>query len=230
MAACSSFVSFVSILQTSEKPPHRLKVNFDIRKLMFDSSIWRFLVVSFIFGLGSTSATSLFSFITVGKLKMTVWQVASAATLNLAFNVISQRSLGRIIDRFGRRPVIVFSRVAICSSCFVYAFASSWVHIVLVEGLIGIALAAWSTGQATYIIDIAPSELRATYLAMGMTAVGVSTFIGAYVGGIIFQMFLMGDGYTGISLGLIIAGFLRVALGLLFISIRETKKVDLTQH
>ena len=229
MAAASSLISCFTVLKTTEKPHKRSNVIFDIRKLLSDSLMWRFLAISFVFGLGSTTSTSLFSFITVGKLKMTVWQVASAATFNLACNVLSQRALGGIIDRLGRRPVIVFSRVAVCSSCFVYAFASSWVHIVLVEAFIGVALAAWSTGQATYVIDIAPSELRATYLAAGMTAVGISSFLGSYFGGVLFQIFLAGEGYSGISLGLVITGFLRVILGLFFLSIKETKRGQITQ-
>ena len=94
------------------------------------------------------------------------------------------------MDRIGRRPVIIFSRVATASSCFVYAFATDWIQIVAVEAFIGIALAAWLSGQSTYILDLAPQRLRATYLAMSMTAVGVSTFIGSYTTGALAQTYL----------------------------------------
>ena len=80
--------------------------------------------------------------------------------------------------------MLVFSRVAMAAPCVVYAFATSWLHILAVEAFIGIELAAWSSGQSTYMIDLAPSKLRATYLAASMTAVGVSNFLGSYVMGI----------------------------------------------
>jgi MFS family permease len=223
LASASSFLSAILVSFTSERPPTTRQGKFDFSALMGDKRLRRFLLLCFIFGVGASTAMPFSSYITVGKLRMTLWQVSATAVANLACNVLSQRALGRTLDRLGRRPVLVFSRVAMASSCFVYAFATSWLHILAVEAFIGIALAAWSSGQSTYMIDLAPSKLRATYLAASMTAVGVSNFLGSYVMGSLSQGYIAATGYTGISMALILAGFLRFTLGFLFLTASEAK-------
>lgn len=223
LASASSFISAILVSFTKEKPPAGGRRHFEFAALVEDKDLRRFLTVSFIFGVGAATSMPFFSYITVGKLNMSIWQIAATAVANLAFNVVSQRMFGRILDRVGRRPVIVFSRVAMVSSCLVYAFATSWLHIVAVEAFIGVALAAWSSGQSTYIIDLAPQKLRATYLAASMTAVGVSNFLGSYVMGTLSQGYIAATGYAGISMALIFAGVLRFFLGFLFLTTRESK-------
>ena len=180
----------------------------------------------FVFGFGAATASPFFSYITVGKLGMSIWQIAASAAANLAFNVIGQRVFGRIIDKVGRRPVIVFSRVGMAASTLVYAFATNWVQIVAVEAFVGIELAAWACGQSTFIIDIAPSKLRATYLAASMTAVGVSNFLGSYIMGTLSKGFIMSTDYAAISLVLLFTAALRFTIGFAFLTMRESKPVS----
>jgi MFS family permease len=223
LAAASSFTSAILVSFTKERPPTGAKRRFEFSALMDDKDLKRFLIISFIFGVGAATASPFFSYITVGKLKMSIWMIAATAAANLACNVVSQRVFGRVLDRVGRRPVIVFSRVVMASSTLVYAIATSWLHIVAIEALVGIALAAWACGQSTYIIDIAPSRLRATYLAASMTAVGVSNFLGSYIMGTLSQGYIAATDYSAISNALMFTAVLRFTLGFLFLTIRESK-------
>ncbi len=223
LAAASSFTSAYLISLTEERPPLGGRRDFDFGSLFADKDLRKFLLVSFVFGFGAATASPFFSYITVGKLKMSVWMIASTATANLACNVVGQRFFGRIIDRVGRRPVIVFSRVGMAASTVVYALATEWWHIVIVEAFVGIELAAWACGQSTYIIDIAPSRLRATYLAASMTATGVSNFLGSYLMGLATKGFIASTDYAMISLALLFTAFLRFTLGFGFMGIRESK-------
>jgi MFS family permease len=154
---------------------------------------------------------------------MSIWQIAATAAANLTFNVLGQRFFGRIIDRVGRRPVIVFSRVGMAASTVVYALATNWTQIVIVEAFVGIELAAWACGQSTYIIDIAPAKLRATYLAASMTAVGVSNFLGSYLMGLATKGFIASTDYAAISTALLLTAVLRFTIGFLFLTMRESK-------
>jgi MFS family permease len=223
LASAASLLSALLVAFTEEKPSSGSRGKLELGLILEDRRLRRFILLSFVFGVGSATAMPFSSFITVGKLGMTVWQVALAAVANLACNALSQRAIGRLMDRVGRRPVIVFSRAALASSCLVYAFASDWTQIVAVEAFIGVALAAWFSGQSTYVIDLAPPRLRATYLAASMTAVGVSTFIGSSVTGAIAQPYIAAAGYAGISAGLLVAGALRFTLGLLFLTAHESR-------
>ncbi|MFA5869291.1 MAG: MFS transporter [Candidatus Bathyarchaeia archaeon] len=223
LASASSFASAILVSFAEEKPPSGGRRRFEFAALMGDEDLKRFLIISFVFGAGAATASPFFSYITVGKLKMSIWMIAATAVANLACNVVGQRVFGRVLDRVGRRPVIVFSRVIMASSTIVYAFATSWLHIVAIEALVGVALAAWSCGQSTYIIDIAPPRLRATYLAASMTAVGVSNFLGSYAMGTLTQGYIASTDYSAISMALVFTAVLRFTLGFLFLTIRESK-------
>jgi MFS family permease len=222
-ASASSFASAFLISKTIEKAPSGERRHFDFGSLFGDKDLRKFLVVSFLFGFGASTASPFFSYITVGKLGMSIWQIAATAVANLTFNVLGQRFFGRIIDKVGRRPVIVFSRVGMAASTVVYALATDWTQIVIIEAFVGIELAAWACGQSTYIIDIAPAKLRATYLAASMTAVGVSNFLGSYLMGFATKGFIASTDYTAISTALLFTAVLRFTIGFLFLTMRESK-------
>jgi MFS family permease len=225
LAAASSFASAFLISLTQENPPSSdSRRGFYFSSLLGDRDLRRFLLASFAFGFGAATASPFFSFMTVGKLGMSVWQIATTAVANLACNVVGQRVFGRIIDRVGRRPVIIFSRVGMAASTVVYAIATSWLHIVAVEALVGVFLAAWTCGQSTYIIDIAPPRLRATYLAASTTSVGISNFLGSYIMGTISKGFIASTDYAAISAALLFTAFLRFTLGFGFLGVKESKR------
>jgi MFS family permease len=223
-AAASSFASAFFISLTKEKAPTgERRRNLDFGSLFADKDLRKFLIVSLIFGFGASTASPFFSYITVGKLHMSIWQIAATAVANLTLNVLGQRFWGRVIDKVGRRPVIVFSRVGMAASTLVYALATDWTQIVLIEAFVGIELSAWACGQSTYIIDIAPSKLRATYLAASVTAVGVSNFLGSYLMGLATKGFIASTDYAMISMALLFTALLRFTTGFLFLTIRESK-------
>ena len=55
--------------------------------------------------------------------------------------------------------------------------------MVAAEILLGVGMGSWMSSGPTYIIDLAPVEMRATYLAANKAAFGLSSFIGNLLGG-----------------------------------------------
>jgi len=154
---------------------------------------------------------------------MKIWQIAAFSIASSGSSLLSQRHLGNLMDRIGRRPVVVFSRVSMAIAPLVYALATSWLHIVVADVILGVGMGAWMSSGPTYIIDIAPRELRATYLAANTAVFGVSTFVGNLVGGFVTDNFLaVGGGFEGIQTGLLISAALRFLTGLLYFKIYET--------
>jgi MFS family permease len=87
----------------------------------------------------------------------------------------------------------------------------------------GFGMGAWMSSEPTYIIDLAPVEMRATYLAANTAVFGVATFIGNLLGGYVTDNFLaVGGVLQGINMGLMISVGLRFLTGLLFFLIHET--------
>lgn len=227
MAATMSVISAMLSLFMEEKPPTPREDKLDITAALRDPKLKMYLLMNLLYGVGMSFSWPLMPFVIVDKLAMKIWQVAAYSIVSSAMSLISQRFLGRLMDRIGRRPVVVFSRVSMSVAPLVYAFATSWTHIVLADLVLGVGMGAWMSSGPTYIIDIAPRELRATYLATNTAVFGVATFIGNLAGGYITDNFLAVDGgFQGIQTGLLISAALRFLTGLLYLKIYETHRPE----
>ena len=225
MAAVMSIVSGVLILFTGEKPPAPTRRRMDLPKVFRDPKLRRYLIFNTVYGVSMSFAWPLFPYVIVEKLAMQVWQVAAFSLCAAAFSSLSQRRIGALMDRIGRRPVIVFSRLVMSIAPLVYAFATSWIHILLAEAFMGIGIGAWMSSGTTYIIDMAPRELRATYLATNTAVFGVSAFLGSLASGHLTEnLFAVGGSLRGINMGLLISAILRFSTGLLYVRVYETRK------
>lgn len=222
LAAAASLLGAATALLLKEKPAIQTKQPLNLTKILQDKPLTRFLLLTFLYTLGSSIAMPLFPYILTEKLHLTVWQVALTSITNTLIGAISQQKIGPILDRVGRRQVLTLSRMIMAGSCLIYPFATHWTHIAFVEALSGLGIASWLSSQSTYIIDIAPQRLRATYLASSMAAIGVATFIGSNLGGQIVQNILGGE-LAAVQTGLIAAGILRLILGLAYMTVPETR-------
>lgn len=226
IAALASFIGGVLVLFVNEKPPQGASLQLDIKRLFSDPRLTRYLILNFVYGIGMSTAWPLFPYVITDKLKMTVWQVATLSLSSSAVSVIAQRRLGGFMDRVGRKPVIVMSRMMMAVAPIAYAFATQWYHITIAELFLGVGMAAWMSSESTYVIDLAPGDLRATYLASSTTAFGIATFIGSNLGGYIVENFLSTSGFTGINQGLLISAALRIVFGFAYSTAYETRKPE----
>jgi MFS family permease len=223
MSAAMNFLSGVLGLFAEEKLPAPTEERLDVAKVFKDPTLRRYLLVNIVYGISMSFSWPLMPFIVVDKLDMKIWQIAAFSMASSGSSLLSQRYLGDLMDRIGRRPVVVFSRVSMAIAPLVYALATSWLHIVVADVILGVGMGAWMSSGPTYIIDIAPRELRATYLAANTAVFGVSTFVGNLVGGFVTDNFLaVGGGFQGIQTGLLISAALRFLTGLLYFKIYET--------
>ena len=223
LAALASLVGGVLVLFVKEKPPEGKSLQLDLKRLFSDPRLTRYLILNFIYGMGMSTAWPLFPYVITDKLKMTVWQVATLSLSSSGVSTLAQRRLGGFMDKVGRKPVIVMSRMMMAIAPIAYAFAGQWYHITIAELFLGVGMAAWMISESTYVIDLAPADLRATYLASSMTAFGIATFIGSNLGGYVVDNFLSSSGFTGINQGLLISAGLRIVFGFAYTFAYETK-------
>lgn len=223
LSAGMSIVSGVMSLFIEEKPPDQEGRELDLLVVFRDLRLRRYLIVNVVYGIAMSFAWPLFPFIIVDKLSLKIWQVAAYSIFSAASSMFSQRYSGKLMDRIGRRPVVVFSRVIMAGSPLFYVIATNWTHIAISEIIMGLGMGAWMSSGPTYIIDLAPEEMRATYLAANTAVFGVATFVGNLLGGYVTDNFLaVGGALQGINTGLMISAGLRFLTGLLFFSIHET--------
>jgi DHA1 family multidrug resistance protein-like MFS transporter len=221
MASAASILAGITSLFLKEHEPRGGEA-MNLTEVLSNPDLKRFLGLVFLYHIGSSIAMPLFPYIMAAKLKLSVWQVAVTSITNMLAAVLSQPYVGKLLDRLGRKRILAFSRMAMASSCLIYPVASSWVHIAAVEAISGLAISSWLSAQSTYMIDIAPRKLRATYLASSMAFIGVATFIGSNLGGQLVQN-VLGGSLAAVETGLYLGGALRLVLGVLFLTINEKR-------
>jgi MFS family permease len=220
LAAATSLLSGVLVLFTKEKPPKGASQSFELNRLIKDPRLTRYLLLNFMYGVGMSFAWPLFPLVITHRLRMKVWQISTLSLTSSLVSTLTQKRLGAFMDRIGRRPIIVLSRVSMAVAPVAYAVATQWWHIALAELFLGVGMAAWMSSESTYVIDLAPGDLRATYLASSTTAFGIACFIGSNVSGYVIDAYF--GGLEGLSTGLFFSAALRVVFGLAYLKAYES--------
>lgn len=95
-------------------------------------------------------------------------------------------AIGNLSDRFGRRPVLILSLVAIGIDYTITGLAPTLAWLFAARMLSGMAGASYTTAGA-YIADVTPPEKRAASFGLIGAAFGVGFIIGPAIGGILGQ-------------------------------------------
>ena len=94
--------------------------------------------------------------------------------------------IGNLSDRFGRRPILIVSLVALAIDYMITGLAPTISWLFLGRTLSGIAGAAYPTANA-YIADVTPPEKRAAAFGLTGAAFGIGFVVGPALGGLIGQ-------------------------------------------
>jgi len=109
------------------------------------------------------------------------WLFASFSLTQLLFAPL----LGRLSDRLGRRPVLLVTVAGGILSYLLFAFAPSFVWLLVARAFAGVAAANYGIAQA-YVADVTPPAQRSK--AMGMVvgaAFGLGFILGPALGGVL---------------------------------------------
>lgn len=104
--------------------------------------------------------------------------------LGAAIQLFAAPVLGALSDRFGRRPIILFSCFGLAISYIMIASASSLAWLFAARVVTGIASASYATASA-YIADVTPPEKRAASFGMLGAAFGMGFVAGPALGGVL---------------------------------------------
>jgi DHA1 family multidrug resistance protein-like MFS transporter len=79
--------------------------------------------------------------------------IAAASTVT---GIATSLLAGRLSDRFGRRPLLIFSGIVFATAPFLYLFVTSPTELALVRAYHGLATAVFGPVASAYVTDIAP--------------------------------------------------------------------------
>lgn len=100
------------------------------------------------------------------------------------FQFICMPIVGGLSDRFGRRPVMLFSLLGLGLDYFIMGFAPTVAFLFFGRIIAGALGATFSTANA-YIADISPPETRAQNFGLVGAAFGVGFMLGPVIGGVL---------------------------------------------
>ncbi|MDX1632193.1 MAG: MFS transporter [Thermoanaerobaculia bacterium] len=115
---------------------------------------------------------------------------ADAFQVGLLFSVYSLSQaigapfLGRISDRFGRRPILLITVAGHGLSLVLFALAGNFTVLLVARIAAGIFAANFSIAQA-YVADVTPPETRAKGMGLVGAALGMGFVVGPGLGGLL---------------------------------------------
>ncbi len=112
--------------------------------------------------------------------RMSGWLLGVFAAMQFLFGPV----MGGLGDRFGRRPVILFSMLAFGLDYMVMGFAPTLGWLFLSRAFAGVAGAIFVPASA-YVADVTPPERRAQSFGLVGAAFGLGFVIGPAIGGLL---------------------------------------------
>ncbi|HVZ89749.1 MAG TPA: MFS transporter [Polyangia bacterium] len=126
---------------------------------------------------------------------------------------------GRLSDRIGRRPVLLWSIAASAIGMGILGVAPTLVWLFVARIWSGIATANIAVAQA-YIADVTPPEGRARGMAIVGIAFGLGFIFGPFIGGELSRFHVLG--HEGMLPALVAAGLSTVNLFMAFATLPES--------
>ncbi|MFN5362793.1 MAG: MFS transporter, partial [Bacteroidota bacterium] len=111
------------------------------------------------------------------------WLTFTFAIMQFLFSPV----LGSLSDRFGRRPVLLFSLFGFGMDYLLLSFAPSITWLFIGRAIAGLTGASFTTASA-YIADISSPEDRAKNFGMMGAAFGMGFIIGPVLGGFLGEL------------------------------------------
>jgi len=142
-----------------------------------------FLVV-LVDGLGFAITLPVFPLYAANQLGASPAQITGVASAYFAMSFIVGPILGRLSDRYGRRPVLVFSQFGTLINYLLIAVAPSIWLVYLARMVDGITAGNFSVAQA-YISDLTSAQDRAKRLGTTNLAFSLGLSIGPAIGGLV---------------------------------------------
>lgn len=115
--------------------------------------------------------------------------------------------IGMLGDRFGRRPVVLFSLAGYVLAFSGFLFATSTGLLIALRGLAGVFTAGLLPAMLSIVGDLAPEDRRAQWIGIVTGSAAVGWIVGPVLGGLLYDRFGYAVPFVA-SIGLAVAALL----------------------
>jgi MFS family permease len=159
-----------------------------------DSNLIIFLIYFALWGFAVNLSTPFFNLYMLDNLKVDITWVTLFSSLSSGANMLMLLVWGRLSDRVGNRPLLIFAGLAIAITPLFWLFAGLsqvqsqlWIYLLIFHLFLGGTWAAIDLGSNNIQIAIAPIQHHATFFAIASALAGVGSALGTTAGGILAQ-------------------------------------------
>ncbi|NHJ84438.1 MAG: MFS transporter [Asgard group archaeon] len=185
-----------------------------------------FIIVNSIFGVTMAALWPIFPIIQVKIVEMSFYQLTIVAAIYAILFSLGNLLGGRIADKIGRKPVLIFSRIFMFSVSLIYipaVWLHSWYYVILTNAVSGIGNGIFIVMMNAYSLDLAGEENQGSYSGLAQTSWGIATFMGSFIAGFIAQSITNNFGELTMVLATTIAiAILRVLASIGYFFIKES--------
>lgn len=185
----------------------------------FPSQFWLMFAGMILSTIGSTMIWPFLMIFASETLSLPLVAVTSLMTINAAADLVSSILAGPVIDRLGRKWVMVVGLIGNGLCYFLLSRASSYSAFAVILGASGMFSPLYRVGSDAMLADLFPMQKRADAFAMIRMASNIGVATGPAVGGFVLAR-SYNIGLYGAATGLITYGLL-----MLFFA-RETLPAD----
>lgn len=159
-----------------------------------DRNLIIFLIYFSFWGFAVNLSNPFFNLYMLENLGVDITWVTLFSSLGSGANMLMLLVWGRLSDRVGNRPLIIFAGLAISLTPLFWLFTGGdqvqsqlWIYLLIFHIFVGGTWAAVDLGNNNIQIAIAPIQHRATFFAIVSAAVGISSALGTTIGGVLAQ-------------------------------------------
>ncbi|MGC9778902.1 MAG: MFS transporter [Candidatus Heimdallarchaeota archaeon] len=151
------------------------------------------------------------------------------------FQVIILLATRKMINKMNRRLLLFLGRIGMfyvpLNLAITIYWVPTWWHLAIAGSISGLCNAFYFVGQNSYILDCAPEAEKGTYTGIHNLFIGLSTFAGSLVMGLIADHIMIVDEWFTIFVILLIiaVGRMLSSLGFLFIKEPAVRRVSTKQ-
>ena len=166
------------------------------RRMVFKKKFIRYYILSALFGVRKQVFITFALWVLVTVYHQPVENIALLWVITSTANLVAKPWLGRLIDRFGPRPILTVDAICLIAVCLLYAYSETLFPprlALLVVGLVYVCdhvLFFVGAARAVYVGAVADDshEVAAT-LSMGITIDHIFSMSVPILGGVIWTMY-----------------------------------------
>jgi len=111
--------------------------------------------------------------------------IASTYSIMELPNLVLQPYLGRLSDRFGRKPIILLGLLCFFPRCYLTGILENYISVMLVQLINGLTFGGFYVASLAYLSDITPPEERGKAIGVFLMGMMLGNVVGAFLGGML---------------------------------------------